>query len=41
MTVDFAEGESIWTENSHKFTREHAASAPGIVGHGDGGVVHG
>ena len=25
LTVDFAEGESIWTENSHKFTREHAA----------------
>ena len=25
LTVDFAEGESIWTENSHKFTREHVA----------------
>ena len=25
LTVDFEEGESIWTENSHKFTREHAA----------------
>ena len=26
LTVDFAEGESIWTENSHKFTREHAST---------------
>ncbi|MDE2801674.1 MAG: L-histidine N(alpha)-methyltransferase, partial [Chloroflexota bacterium] len=26
MTVDFAEGESIWTENSHKFTRETASA---------------
>lgn len=25
MTVEFAEGESIWTENSHKFTRETAS----------------
>ena len=26
MTVDFAKGESIWTENSHKFTKESATS---------------
>ena len=26
MTVDFAKGESIWTENSHKFTKESAAA---------------
>lgn len=26
MTVDFTEGESIWTENSHKFTRETASA---------------
>ncbi|MDE2901077.1 MAG: L-histidine N(alpha)-methyltransferase [Chloroflexota bacterium] len=26
MTVDFAEGESIWTESSHKFTRETASA---------------
>ena len=26
MTVDFAKGEPIWTENSHKFTKESAAA---------------
>lgn len=26
MTVHFAEGESIWTESSHKFTRESASA---------------
>ena len=26
LTVDFEEGESIWTENSHKFTRDSAAA---------------
>ena len=26
MTVDFAKGEPIWTENSHKFTKESATA---------------
>lgn len=26
MTVDFQEGESLWTESSHKFTRETASA---------------
>jgi L-histidine N-alpha-methyltransferase len=33
LTVDFAEGESIWTESSHKFTRdqlEHCAVEAGF-----------